>query len=132
MNPPQLSRMSRKVVNRALQLMHRYPHRYDQTEPLRPRLKAGGCGAVGCIGGFIHAAAAQLKMGSPSLSETICSSNKTADLLGSRIGLDEVAQFYYLYRWPYDFFQAFNAAKTNRAKAAVAIRRMRHWLKTGE
>lgn len=127
-----LSPQALKIVNRACQLMRKYPHRYDQTDPTRPSLskRSSTCGVVGCIAGFIHTAAAQLRVGTPVQVGDISRSAETAQLLG--VGRNEALRFFCTGSWPRQFFYALDVAKTNRAKATIAIRRMRHWAKTGQ
>ncbi len=134
-----LNPTTKRILNKAFHLMRKYPHHYSQHQGTRPILNqkpdcSGVCGTVGCIAGFIHSAAAQLRLDHPAFSGGDVGSVDTVHALcaSKEMDSDDVKKFYHFDNWPREFRFQWYKATNQRSRTAVAIRRMRHWMKTGK
>jgi hypothetical protein len=82
------------------------------------------CGTAACIAGW--ALLLSGKRGSDM--------SKAAKLLGiedpDTEGYDGDSALFYTSKWPAKFYNAWNVAKSNKARARVAVRRIEHFIKT--
>jgi hypothetical protein len=134
------ARLLRKVAAHILE----EPERYNQNATIErgepgslcyPWDRGGGhypaCGTIACIGGWLTILTSKREVeGMASfrrLSWALGVPEAQAERLFAYVGDTECDE-----GWPIKFAQAYNNAKTARQRARVAVRRIEHFIKTGE
>jgi hypothetical protein len=93
------------------------------------------CGTVGCIAGWVvlgqFSNKALKAMNSNDIMTVVenCEDD-AAEMLG--LTRPEAEKLFFADYWPDPFLVQYDTARTKAAKAAVAVRRIRHFLETGE
>ena len=141
MPKPKLTPKNRAIVEKALRAMLWWPETYDQGKWIEHDLErratkrrpAPYCGTVACIAGHIALAAGArfAYVDVMRFRGELWGVNLIADeILGegaARALFDARADW-----WPGEFRLPFQAAETAKARATIAVARVRHWLRTGK
>lgn len=128
-----------RILRKAVAHILEEPRRYDQNEPIVScgpgekfvysvlgAMKAPRCRTIGCLAGWITIQSLGLKK---SLYVN------PIDFAADKLNLDSFqtdALFGEICEWPEKFAKAYHNAKTPRAVAKVAQRRVEHFIKTSE
>lgn len=147
--PPQLTRAARTLLAKALRAIERRPETFDMANFIQrdPRVKgyAPYCGTVACLAGHIVLAArfppqfSVTREDAPSRYKHLFDSvddgrRSMPDLAIALLNLSPTDEqvLFYVADWPAKYRDAYDEASRPRAAAAIAIRRVQHWLKTGK
>lgn len=92
---------------------------------------AGGCGTAACIGGWaIHVAKKRKRLKTTAELVGDDARDDAAELL--ELSSEEVERVFFRGAWPVEFSEAYARARTPLQRARVAVKRINHFIKTGE
>ena|SRR5204862_687380 len=156
MPAPKLTKAARTLLEKTFKRMRQMPDTFNMDEWIQHALDVEPsstrptpyCGTVACLAGHIALAATGRLPEQPPFYVVSRLSKKiqarlgpqvgiiasTAEVTFAALGLQEEIPYllFYTSDWPNQFKIAYDIATTEPERVRVAIKRVRHWLRTGE